>query len=87
MHQHEHTHEHSEEEQKPKTPHHEKSCESHKSPSCHASGGAMYGFGLIGAAVYFLSNATGFWIGVWGILKAIAWPAVLIYELLKFFGI
>ncbi|MFH1320554.1 MAG: hypothetical protein ABII90_07870 [Bacteroidota bacterium] len=33
---------------------------------------AVYGMGLIGAAVYFISHATGFWIGVLGFLKAIA---------------
>ena len=29
-----------------------------------AQAGAVYGFGLIGAAVYFISSATGFWMGV-----------------------
>ncbi len=50
------------------------------------SGGAVYGLGFIGAAIYFISNATGFWIGVLGILKAIVWPAFVVYGLLKFFG-
>ena len=44
---------------------------------------AVYGLGLIGAWVYFLSHATTFWIGVLGILKGIVWPAMLVYELLK----
>tara|TARA_B100000609_G_C17079990_1_gene363602 strand:+ start:327 stop:509 length:183 start_codon:yes stop_codon:yes gene_type:complete len=48
------------------------------------SGGAVYGFGFIGAAIYFISTATGFWMGVLGFLKAVVWPAFLIYELLKF---
>ena len=51
------------------------------------SGGAVYGLGLIGSAVYYVSTATSFWIGVLGILKAIVWPAFLVYELLKFLGI
>ncbi len=33
--------------------------------------GAVYGLGLIGAAIYFISTATSFWIGVLGFLKAI----------------
>ncbi len=45
--------------------------------------GAVYGLGLIGAAIYFISNATGFWMGVLGFLKAIVWPAYLVYEALK----
>ena len=45
----------------------------------NASGGAVYGLGLIGAAVYFISNAGTFWIGFLGLLKAIVWPAFLIY--------
>lgn len=51
-----------------------------------ASGGAVYGFGLIGAAIYFISQATTFWLGVLGFLKAIVWPAVLVYEALKSLG-
>lgn len=46
----------------------------------HATSGAVYGLGFIGAAVYFISQATGFWVGVLGFLKAIVWPAFLVYE-------
>ena len=53
--------------------------------ACH-SGNAVYGLGFIGAVVYYVSNATGFWMGVWGILKAIVWPAILVYGLLKSLG-
>jgi hypothetical protein len=42
--------------------------------------GAIYGLGFIGAAIYFISQATGFWIGVLGFLKAIIWPVFLVYE-------
>lgn len=49
-----------------------------------ACGGAVYGVGFIGAAVYFISTATSFWIGVIGFLKALVWPAFLVYELFKF---
>jgi hypothetical protein len=45
---------------------------------------AVYGLGLIGAAVYYISHATTFWMGVLGFLKAIVWPAFLVYQLLQF---
>lgn len=47
---------------------------------------AVYGLGLIGAAIYYISIATSFWMGVWGILKAFVWPAFLVYEALKELG-
>ncbi len=50
------------------------------------AGNAIYGLGFIGAAVYYISTATSFWMGVLGFLKAIVWPAFLVYEGLKFFG-
>lgn len=51
-----------------------------------ASGGggnAVYGLGLIGALVYYMQEADGFWDVVLGILKTLVWPAFLVYELLK----
>jgi hypothetical protein len=51
-----------------------------------APSGAVYGLGLIGAAIYFISHAATFWMGVLGILKAIVWPAYLVYEALKTLG-
>ena len=47
--------------------------------------GAVYGLGFLGAAIYYIQHATGFWIGVLGILKAVVWPAILIYNLFGFF--
>ncbi len=51
-----------------------------------APAGAVYGIGFIGALVYFISHATTFWIGVLGFLKAIIWPAFLVYGLFKHIG-
>jgi hypothetical protein len=39
---------------------------------------------MVGAAVYFVQQAHSFGDGVLGVLKAIVWPGVLLYELLKF---
>jgi len=49
--------------------------------------GCIYVLGLIGAAVYFIGQATGFWMGVLGFLKALVWPAFVVYGLLKFLGV
>jgi hypothetical protein len=54
---------------------------------CPPGSGAVYGLGLIGAAIYFISTATGFWIGVLGFLKAIVWPVFLVYEALKYLSV
>ena len=54
-----------------------------KEMNSNAPAGAVYGLGLIGAAVFYISHAAGFWMGVLGFLKAIVWPAFLVYELLK----
>lgn len=45
---------------------------------------AMYGIGFIGPLVYFIQTATGFWMGVVGVLKAFFWPGFLVYYLLEF---
>jgi hypothetical protein len=45
-----------------------------------SSSGAVYGLGFVGAVVYYISTATGFWDGVLGILQAIVWPAFLVYQ-------
>ncbi len=49
------------------------------------SSSAVYGLGFIGAAIYFISQAVSLWEGVIGFLKAIVWPAFLIYETFKYF--
>jgi|GEM_PF-766651 len=49
----------------------------------HATHSAIYGLGFIGAAIYYISHATGFWIGVLGLLKALLWPAFLVFEALR----
>ena len=49
----------------------------------HGPNSAVYGFGFIGALIYFISNATSFWMGALGVLKAIVWPGYLVYEALR----
>ncbi len=52
-----------------------------------AGGGAVYGFGLIGALVYFLQGANTFGLVAMGILKALVWPAMIVYYLLRTLGL
>lgn len=58
-----------------------------KGDSGDAPGALIYGLGFIGVAIYFISQATTFWMGVLGFLKAIVRPAFLVYELLKYLGV
>lgn len=53
---------------------------------CAGGGDAVYGLGLIGAMVYYLQNANGYWLAILAILKAFVWPAFAVYDLLKFLG-
>jgi len=50
----------------------------------HHASSAVYSLGLIGAAVYFIGAATTFWGGVLGFLKALVWPAFLVYQAFRF---
>lgn len=45
--------------------------------------GGVYGLGAIGAAIYYLQHSTTFWDGAVGILKALLWPAFLVYKVLE----
>ena len=49
----------------------------------NASSGALYGIGVIGALIYYLQHATTFLMALIGIVKAIFWPAVIVYKVLE----
>ena len=61
-------------------------CDSSGSSMCGAGGGAVYGLGLIGAAVYYIQEASGFGEFVVACLKAIVWPVFVVYKLLQHMG-
>ncbi len=63
-----------------------KKCGEKTKHNCSANS-AIYGLGFIGALVYNFSVATGFWSGVLGFLKAIVWPALLVYKLMLFLSL
>lgn len=57
-----------------------------KQSSANVTGASscIYGLAFLGALIYFIQQATTFWIGVLGVLKALVWPAILIYKVLEF---
>jgi len=44
---------------------------------------SIYGLAFIGALVYYIQHATSFWNGCLGVLKAIVWPAMVMYKVLS----
>jgi len=48
---------------------------------------AIYGFGVIGALIYFMKHADSIWAGLIGIIESIFWPAVLVYKIFEHFKI
>lgn len=63
-----------------------KNCCKNSNRNAAAGGGGFYGLGFIGAAIYFISQAATFGAGVVGFLKALVWPAFLVYEAFKALG-
>ena len=48
----------------------------------HGMFGGVYGLAFIGAAVYYIQHATSFLNGCVGLLKALVWPAIIMYKVL-----
>ncbi len=47
--------------------------------------GAVYGLGLVGALIYYIHFHSGsLWLVILAVIKAILWPAFLVYQLLLF---
>ena len=49
-------------------------------------GNGFFFLTFIGAAIYFIQQASTFWGGVLGFLKAIIWPVLLVYDAFKYLG-
>jgi hypothetical protein len=52
-----------------------------KNCHCNSCGGGAYFLGFLGAFIYYAQQSTTFWQGVTGFLKALIWPAFLVYKL------
>lgn len=48
----------------------------------HGMFGGVYGLAFVGALVYYIQHATSFLNGCVGVIKALFWPAVLMYKVL-----
>ena len=52
----------------------------------NGAGGAVYGLGFVGALIYYVTTAPNVWIALIGVVKAIFWPAFIVYGALKLLG-
>jgi hypothetical protein len=44
----------------------------------------VYGLAFIGALVYYIGHAASFGLALLGFLKALVWPAIIVYKLMDF---
>lgn len=58
-----------------------------KNGACSSCNNPIYGLGIVGAFIYFLSTSIGFWAFFASILKAFLWPVFVVFELMKFLKI
>jgi hypothetical protein len=56
-------------------------CKMHKNIG-HGCGGGIYCLGFIGALIFFMQQASGFWSVILGILKALVWPVFVVLKIL-----
>ena len=49
--------------------------------------GIVFFIAYIGAAVYFAHQSSGFWGFIWALLKAAAWPGILVYQAMQHLGV
>lgn len=58
-----------------------------KKMTCDSAGGCSgcaYILGFLGAFIYYVQHAESFLVGLWGFVKALVWPAVLVYKIMEF---
>lgn len=48
---------------------------------------AVYGMGFLGVLVYYLQHAASFQAGLTGFVKALFWPAFLLYKIVEMWQI
>ncbi len=44
----------------------------------------IYFLGFVGALIYYIQHATSFLNGCFGVIKALVWPAMLVYRFLGY---
>ncbi len=58
----------------------------HMKDKMRGCGSAIYGLGFFGALVYYVTTAPSVWAAVLGVIKAILWPAFLVYSAMMSLG-
>lgn len=53
----------------------------------HGPSGFVFFMAYIGAAVYFVQQSSGFWGFIWALIKAMAWPGIVLYNVLEAFKV
>lgn len=53
----------------------------------HGPMGFVLFLAYCGAAVYFVEQSSGFFGFIWALLKAVVWPAILVYNGFEAFGV
>ncbi len=61
----------------------EKQAKASNNASAHASSGGAYFLGFVGAFTYYIVSTDGLWMLAIGFLKALVWPAILVYKLFE----
>ena len=64
----------------------EQTCKKPRPRPWHGGGGGWgwtYFLAMIGTAVYYVQQSSGFWEGVVGVLKALVWPAIVMYRVME----
>lgn len=69
--------------EEPVSPPKKKYSSGHSATAMRGGGGVVYGLGFVGAAIYFVQHAVGFWLILLAILKALVWPTFVVYNLLQ----
>lgn len=65
-----------------------KSSEKKSKSSSEGGGSMLYFVGFVGALIYWWQAADGFGAVITGFLKALTWPAYIVYKLLEgFYGV
>ncbi|MBN2202699.1 MAG: hypothetical protein JW700_00735 [Candidatus Aenigmarchaeota archaeon] len=62
-------------------------CTVKDSVSNNGNGGAFYFLGFVAALIYYVTTAPTFWDAVIGFLKAIVWPAFLVFGAFQFLAL
>jgi hypothetical protein len=53
----------------------------------HAPTGFVLFMAYCGAAVYFIQQSSGFFGVIWALIKAIVWPAIVVFQVFTSFGV